>query len=143
MRFNVDLICILLKHVGVILGMDWLSSHYVLLDCARKSVIFPNPSVSRFLDTNKLKLSLKGGVQKCVSLNSVNTKLEVEVDGILMVEDFPEVFSPDVPRLPPVHDTEFSIDVTLGTRPISIAPYRMSPSKLSELKNQLEDLLSK
>ncbi|XP_073224841.1 uncharacterized protein [Cicer arietinum] len=143
MRFNVDLICIPLKHVGVILGRDWFSSHYVLLDCARKSVIFPNPGVSRFLDTNKLNFSLKEGVRKCVSLNSVNTKLEVEVDGILVVEDFPEVFPPDVPGLPPVRDIEFSIDVTPGTGPISIAPYRMSPSELSELKNQLEDLLSK
>ncbi|XP_073221486.1 uncharacterized protein [Cicer arietinum] len=143
MRFNVDLICIPLKHVGVILGRDWFSSHYVLLDCARKSVIFPNPGVSRFLDTNKLNFSLKEGVQKCVSLNSVSTKLEVEVDGILVVEDFPEVFPPDVPGLPPVRDIEFSIDVTPGTGPISIAPYRMSPSELSELKNQLEDLLSK
>ncbi|XP_027189384.1 uncharacterized protein [Cicer arietinum] len=53
MRFNVDLICIPLKPVGVILGMDWLSSHYVLLDCARKYVIFQDPGVSRFLDTNK------------------------------------------------------------------------------------------
>uniref|UniRef100_A0A1S2Z8R5 Uncharacterized protein LOC101491348 n=1 Tax=Cicer arietinum TaxID=3827 RepID=A0A1S2Z8R5_CICAR len=142
-RFNVDLICIPLKHVGVILGMDWLSSHYVLLDCARKSVIFPDPGVSRFLDTNKLNSSLEEGVQKGVSLNSVGTKLEVEVDGILVVEDFPEVFPPDVPGLPPVRDIEFSIDVTPGTGPISIAPYRMSTSELSELKNQLEDLLSK
>ncbi|XP_027186819.1 uncharacterized protein [Cicer arietinum] len=123
MRFNVELICIPLKLVGVILGIDWLSSHYVLLDCARKSMIFPNPGVSRFLDTNKLNFSLKGGVQKCVSLNSVSTKLEVEVDRILVVEDFPEVFPPDVPGLPLVCDIEFSINVTLGTRPISIAPY--------------------
>ncbi|XP_073221460.1 uncharacterized protein [Cicer arietinum] len=79
------------KHLGVILGMDWLSSHYVLLDCIRKSVIFPEPGVSRFLDTNKLNFSLKRGVQKCVSLNSINMKLEVEVDGILVVEDFPKV----------------------------------------------------
>ncbi|XP_073222503.1 uncharacterized protein [Cicer arietinum] len=143
MRFNVDLICIPLKHVRVILGMDWLSSHCVLLDCARKSVIFPDPGVSRFLDTNKLNFSLKGGVQKCVSLNSVSTKLEVEVDEILVVEDFPEVFPLDVPGLPPVRDIKFSIDVTPGTGPISIAPYRMSPSELLELKNQLEDLLSK
>ncbi|XP_073219686.1 uncharacterized protein [Cicer arietinum] len=103
------------SHVEVILGMDWLSSHYVLLDCACKFVIFPDPDVSRFLDTNKLNFSLKGEVQKCVSLNSVSTKLEVEVDGILVVEDFLEVFPLDVPGLPPVHDIEFSIDVTPGT----------------------------
>jgi hypothetical protein len=30
-----------------------------------------------------------------------------------------------------------------GTAPIHIAPYRMAPSEMSELKSQLEDLLSK
>ncbi|XP_012571192.1 uncharacterized protein [Cicer arietinum] len=132
-----------LNHVRVILGMDWLSSHYVLLDCARKSIIFQHPGVSRFLDTNKLNFSLKGGVQKCVSLNSANMKLKVEVDGILVVKDFPEVFPLDVLGLPTIRDIDFSIDVTPGKRPISISPYRMSPSELSEMQNQLEDLLSK
>jgi hypothetical protein len=64
MKFKVDLICIPLKHLGVILWMDWLSSHHVLLDCARKSVIFPDPDVSRFLNRNRMKISLKGGIQK-------------------------------------------------------------------------------
>ncbi|GAU51685.1 hypothetical protein TSUD_414990 [Trifolium subterraneum] len=122
MKFKVDLICIPLKHLGVILGMDWLSSHYVLLDCARRSVIFPDSGVSRFLDANRLKFSLKGGIQKYVFLNSISMKPE---------------------RLPPVRDIEFAIDVFPGTGPIHIAPYRMGPSELSELKSQLEDLLSK
>ncbi|XP_012572915.1 uncharacterized protein [Cicer arietinum] len=34
-NFKTDLICIPLKYLGVILGMDWLSSNYILLDCAR------------------------------------------------------------------------------------------------------------
>lgn len=29
------------------------------------------------------------------------------------------------------------------TRPVSMAPYRMSPAELAELKKQLEDLLDK
>ncbi|XP_050920023.1 uncharacterized protein LOC127137620 [Lathyrus oleraceus] len=71
-KFKVDLVCIPLKHMGVILGMDWLSSHHVLLDCARKSIIFPDPDVSRFLNSNRLKISLKGGIQKYVFLNYVS-----------------------------------------------------------------------
>ena len=35
------------------------------------------------------------------------------------------------------------IDLVPGTRPISMAPYRMSTSELSELKKQLEELLEK
>lgn len=37
----------------------------------------------------------------------------------------------------------FSIDVYPGTTPISIAPYRMAPFELRELKNQLQDLQDK
>ena len=38
---------------------------------------------------------------------------------------------------------EFAIDVRPGTAPISIAPYRMTPTKLKELKIQLQELLDK
>ncbi|PNX87148.1 retrotransposon-related protein, partial [Trifolium pratense] len=70
-------------------------------------------------------------------------KPEVEINEIRVVKDFPEVFPADVPGLPPIREVEFAIDVMPGTRPIHIAPYRMAPSEMSELKSQLEDLLSK
>ncbi|XP_020992533.1 uncharacterized protein LOC110278632 [Arachis duranensis] len=38
---------------------------------------------------------------------------------------------------------EFSIELVPGTGPISIAPYRMSPLELAELKKQLDELLGK
>lgn len=37
----------------------------------------------------------------------------------------------------------FVIDLELGTKPISISPYRMDSVELKELKDQLEDLLWK
>ena len=37
----------------------------------------------------------------------------------------------------------FSIDLFLGTKPVLMAPYRMSASELAELKKQLEDFLDK
>ncbi|XP_019430536.1 PREDICTED: uncharacterized protein LOC109337908 [Lupinus angustifolius] len=40
-----------------------------------------------------------------------------------------------------VREIEFAIDLVTGTGPISIAPYRMAPLELTELKKQLEDLL--
>ena len=45
--------------------------------------------------------------------------------------------------LPPNRAVEFSIDLVLGTSPISISPYCMVPTKLKELKVQLEELLYK
>ena len=48
-----------------------------------------------------------------------------------------------MPGLPPDRDIDFCIDVEPDTQPISIPPYRMAPSELKELKEQLQDLLSK
>ena len=45
--------------------------------------------------------------------------------------------------MPPEREVEFSIDLVPGTKPVSMAPYRMSASELAELKKQLEDLLDK
>jgi len=43
----------------------------------------------------------------------------------------------------PEREVEFLIDLVPGTKPVSMAPYRMSASELAELKKQLENLLDK
>ena len=52
-------------------------------------------------------------------------------------------FPKDISGLRPEREIEFSIDLVPGAGPISIAPYRMSPIELAELKKQLEELLDK
>ena len=51
-----------------------------------------------------------------------------------VVGEFLDVFSEDLPGLPPDREVEFTIDVLLGTAPISKAPYRMAPVELAEVK---------
>ena len=46
-------------------------------------------------------------------------------------------------RLPFDREIEFAIDLVPGTTPISMAPYRMAPAELKELKLQLQELLEK
>jgi hypothetical protein len=41
--FVANLIVLESKGIDVILGMDWLSKHKVLIDCAKKSVKFTTP----------------------------------------------------------------------------------------------------
>ncbi|XP_043811844.1 uncharacterized protein LOC122723519 [Manihot esculenta] len=65
------------------------------------------------------------------------------VHDISTVCDFSDVFPDDLPGLPPEREVEFAIDVIPGTAPISIAPYRMAPTELKELKIQLQELLDK
>ena len=56
---------------------------------------------------------------------------------------FPDVFSEDLPGLPPDREVEFTIDLVPSIGPISKAPYRMVLTELKELKEQLQDLLDK
>ncbi|XP_024636273.1 uncharacterized protein [Medicago truncatula] len=133
-KFLVNLICLPLKNLVVILGMDWLSYHYIMLDCGRKLVIFPDSGLAKFLTAYHVKVSLKDGNQEYTALASVEVTNWNAVEDIPIVKEFVDVFPSDVPELPPIRETEFSIDLHPGTGPISIAPYRMSPSELSELK---------
>nr|KYP35375.1 Transposon Ty3-I Gag-Pol polyprotein [Cajanus cajan] len=127
----------------LIQGMDWLSSNHVLLNCAKKSVMFS--------DSKDLSISLSkpiskfswGKVQGYLILSSMEAKEEVDLKNIAVVQNFPEVFPNDISSLPPDREVEFSIDLMPGTGLISMAPYRMSPSELAELKKQLEELLEK
>ncbi|XP_073291037.1 uncharacterized protein [Primulina huaijiensis] len=67
----------------------------------------------------------------------------MQVQDIDVVQDYPDVFAEDVPGLPPDREVEFVIDLIPGTASISKAPYRMAPTEMKELKNQLQELLGK
>ena len=60
-----------------------------------------------------------------------------------MVQEFLDVFPSDLPGVPPDRDIDFAIHLEPGTKPICIPPYRMALAELKELKDQLQDLLSK
>ena len=51
--------------------------------------------------------------------------------------------SKELSGIPPERDVEFYIDLVPGTATISKAPCRMAPSKLEELKVQLQELKDK
>nr|GFC67689.1 putative reverse transcriptase domain-containing protein [Tanacetum cinerariifolium]GFC88189.1 putative reverse transcriptase domain-containing protein [Tanacetum cinerariifolium] len=59
------------------------------------------------------------------------------------VRDFPEVFPEDLPSLPPIRPVEFQIDLVLGVAPVARAPYRLAPSEMKELAEQLKELSDK
>ncbi|GKD77234.1 putative reverse transcriptase domain-containing protein [Tanacetum coccineum] len=65
---------------------------------------------------------------------------EKQLEDIPVVREFLEVFPEDLPSLPPVRQVEFQIDLILGAAPIARAPYRLVPSKMQELSNQLQEL---
>jgi len=142
-RYRVNLICLPLQELEVILGMDWLSATRVLIDCREKKLLFPNPEEPELVSSQGVMKELHDGAQ-CYM---IFTHLEVEggetTSVIPVVQDFEDVFPEEVPGLPPRREVEFSIDLVPGTGPVWMAPYRMAPAELVELKKQIEELMAK
>jgi hypothetical protein len=60
-----------------------------------------------------------------------------------VVQDFPDVFSEELPGMPPDRDIEFLIELLPRRPPISKRPYRMPVNELVELKKQIAELHAK
>ena len=69
--------------------------------------------------------------------------IEVKLENVPVVCEFPDVFPEDLPGLPSDRELEFGIDVLLDSTPISIPSYRIASMELKELKTQLQDLVDK
>ncbi|GJW84140.1 putative reverse transcriptase domain-containing protein [Tanacetum coccineum] len=65
---------------------------------------------------------------------------EKKLEDVPVVRNFPKVFPDDLSGLPPVLELEFSIDLILGAMPVARLPYRLAPSEMQELANQLKEL---
>nr|GFA07643.1 putative reverse transcriptase domain-containing protein [Tanacetum cinerariifolium] len=81
-----------------------------------------------------------------IFLSHIKTK-EVEdksenkrLEDVPIVRDFPEVFPEDLPGLPPIRPVEFQIDLVPGAALVAQAPYRLAPSEMKELPEQLKEL---
>ncbi|KAF5471883.1 hypothetical protein F2P56_008647, partial [Juglans regia] len=99
-------------------------------------IVFPMTG----FDVDKL---LRDGCQGYLAFVVDEPKEELKLEEIPIVREYPEVFPEDLSGLPPEQEVEFAIELAPGTAPLSKAPYRMAPSELAELKEQLQDLLDK
>nr|GEU48668.1 hypothetical protein [Tanacetum cinerariifolium] len=64
----------------------------------------------------------------------MSTKASDKKQGqIVVVRDFPEVFSNDLSGLSPIWETKFQSELIPGAMPVAKSPYRLAPSKLEEL----------
>ncbi|GJV48863.1 putative reverse transcriptase domain-containing protein [Tanacetum coccineum] len=79
-----------------------------------------------------------------VTTNEVEDKSEKKrLEDVPIVRDFPEVFPEDLSGLPPTRQVEFQIDLVPGAAPVARAPYRLAPSEMKELSEQLKELSDK
>nr|GFA54025.1 reverse transcriptase domain-containing protein [Tanacetum cinerariifolium] len=66
-----------------------------------------------------------------------------QLEDVPIVRNFLEVFPEDLPGLPLTRPVEFQIDLVPGATPVARAPYRLSPSEMKELAEQLKELSDK
>ncbi|GJT54954.1 putative reverse transcriptase domain-containing protein [Tanacetum coccineum] len=79
-----------------------------------------------------------------VTTNEVEDKSEKKrLEDVPIVQDFLEVFPEDLPGLLPTRQVEFQIDLIPGAAPVARAPYRLAPSEMKELSEQLKELSDK
>ncbi|GJY63794.1 hypothetical protein Tco_0465254 [Tanacetum coccineum] len=78
------------------------------------------------------------------SCNETEDKSEKKrLEDVPVVRDFPEVFPEDLSGLPPPRQVEFQIDLIPGAAHVARAPYRLAPSEMKELSDQLKELSDK
>ncbi|XP_027915913.1 uncharacterized protein LOC114175332 [Vigna unguiculata] len=143
-RFRLNLICLPMQGLDVILGMDWLSSNHVVIDCGQRKIVFPDTVGLELISSNQAVREIEAGAT-CYMIVAQAEKMSTaeQISRIPVVDEYADVFPDEIPELSPSRDADFSIDLIPGAGPVSMAPYRMAPAELVELKKQIEDLLEK
>ncbi|GJX06056.1 reverse transcriptase domain-containing protein [Tanacetum coccineum] len=68
---------------------------------------------------------------------------ERQIEDVPVVRDFPEVFLEDLSGLPLTRQVEFHIELIPRAAPVARAPYRLAPTEMKELAEQLKELSDK
>ncbi|KAA3487506.1 DNA/RNA polymerases superfamily protein [Gossypium australe] len=154
--FKENLMLLPFDEFDIILGMDWLTTHDVTVNCGKKCIELRcengdtlyvesdeqdrSPVVISHMSAQRY---VRKGYEAYLAFVMNAKETELKIESVPIVCEYSDVFPEELPGLPPVRDVEFGIELTPGTVPISIAPYRMAPTELKELKQQLQDLTDK
>jgi hypothetical protein len=114
--------------------MDWLRKYDKVILCAKRAI--------RLTKEDGTIVEFNAAIQ-ADQVSLLNKVQGTSLNEIRVVQEYPNVFSEDLPGMLPDHDIEFIIELLPGTPPISKRPYRMPVNELEELKKQLAELQSK
>ncbi|GJW04584.1 putative reverse transcriptase domain-containing protein [Tanacetum coccineum] len=154
-KFHINL----MPSFDAIICMDWLAKYKAVIVCAEKIVRIPCGNETLIIHGNgsdqgnviRLNIISCTKAQKYmekgfpiflahITAKEVEDKSkEKRLEDVQIVQDFPE----DLSGLPPTRQVEFQIDLVPGAAPVARAPYRLAPSEMKELSEQLKELSDK
>ena len=111
--FAVDLVCLLLRGLDVILGMNWLEHNCVHINCHDKSVKFSTPEAEAdgLLSARQLRRWMQEEARMFSLMASLSVETQAIIEELQVVCGFPEVFPDKIPDVPPKREVEFEIDL--------------------------------
>nr|GEU36818.1 putative reverse transcriptase domain-containing protein [Tanacetum cinerariifolium] len=115
----------------VIIGMDWLSMYHVVIVCVEKIVRIP-------FGNEILIVRGDGSINKNeprLNIISCTKTQKYLLKGCHVFLDLPCISS--------TQKVEFQIDLIPGAAPVAWAPYRLAPSEMKKLSDQLQELSEK
>ena len=134
-EFSTDLIALPFLEFDFILEMDWLSKHRAIIDCDKKTIVLRcsdqfevivhgvrSSPMSNVISAMQAQRLLRKGCEAFLSLVIDSKRGQIELENILVVKDFSDVFPEELPGIPPVREVDLSIEILLGTAPTSGAP---------------------
>ena len=106
--------------------MDWLATHHALIDCFAKKATFHIPGQPEFY----FEGSSSDTPIQLISVMKAQSLLKKGCEGYLayIMGDDRDVKLEDI--TPPKREVEFTIELVLGTTPISKAHYQMARLEL-------------
>ncbi|KAA3479903.1 DNA/RNA polymerases superfamily protein [Gossypium australe] len=132
--FPADLMLFPFDEFDIILGMYWLFMHGAIVSYKRKTIDLrcPNDEIVR-IESDDLN-----GLHTVISVLKAQSYVKKGYEAYFAYVIDSKASEKKVESVPIVFES--GIDLFPGTTPISIAPHRMAPTELKELKSQLQEL---
>ena len=99
--------------------------------------------MSNVIPAMQARRLMRKGCETLLGMILDSKRGQVDVEKILVVREFPDVFHEELPSIPLEREVDLSIEIVPGTTLMSRAPYGMAPTELKELKSQLQELMDK
>ena len=138
------------------MGIDWLSKNRAIVDCGQKTLVLRcfdqtevivqgigSSAMSNVISAIQARRFMRKGCETFLAMILDSKRGQVDVEKIPVVREFSDVFAEELPGIPLKREVDLAIEIVPRIVPMSRAPYRMAPTKMKELKSQLQELLDK